>query len=130
EVRQLVVSMAGGLPDDVVRTVVRLALGSPFMASAVLRGRVECGALRATDSGWKVDRDALADAGSSDQAASFLARRLQLLPKQTIDLLSVGAILGKQFDLHTAQLLAHLSPAQVMESLEEAKNRQLIWVRP
>jgi signal transduction histidine kinase/predicted ATPase/CheY-like chemotaxis protein len=130
EVRQLVVSMAGGLPDDVVRTVVRLALGSPFMASAVLRGLVECGALRATENGWKVDRDALADAGSSDQAASFLARRLQLLPQQTIDLLSVGAILGKQFDLHTAQLLAHLSPAQVMESLEEAKNRQLIWVRP
>ena len=44
EVRQLVESMAGPLPDDVVAAITRLADGSPFMASAVLRGLVESGA--------------------------------------------------------------------------------------
>ena len=31
--------------------------------------------------------------------------------------------LGKQFDLHTAQLLAHLSPAQVMENASQVLSR-------
>ena len=38
EVRNLVESMAGPLPDEVVAALTRLADGSPFMASAVLRG--------------------------------------------------------------------------------------------
>ncbi len=130
EIRQLAVSMAGALPPEVIQTVTRLASGSPFMASAVLRGLVECQALKPTDGGWLVDRDALADAGSSDQAASFLARRLQLLPEDARRLLSVGAVLGKQFDLHTAQQLADIDPNKVIESLEEAKSRQLVWIRP
>ncbi|MCO6043889.1 response regulator [Aeoliella sp. ICT_H6.2] len=130
EICQLAFSMAGALPSEVIQTVTRLSSGSPFMAAAVLRGLVECQALKPTDTGWSVDHDALADAGSSDQAGTFLARRLQLLPEDALHLLSVGAILGKQFDLHTAQQLAGIDPNKVIESLEEAKNRQLVWLRP
>lgn len=130
EVRQLAVSMAGELPERAIETVTRLASGSPFMASAVLRGLVECQALRPSESGWVVDHAALADAGSSDQAGSFLARRLQMLPAGALHFLSVGAVLGKQFDLHTAQQLAGVTPAESIHSLEEAKNRQLVWLRP
>lgn len=129
EVRQLAVSMAGTLPEAAIDTVVRLAAGSPFMASAVLRGLVECQALQPADGGWEIDKEALADAGSSHSAGSFLARRLGLLPSRALHFLSIGAILGKQFDLHTAQQLAQLSPGEVLELLEEARNRQLIWVR-
>ena len=45
-IEQLSESMAGPLPAEAVEAVVRLADGSPFMASAVLRGMVETGALR------------------------------------------------------------------------------------
>ena len=45
EMQQLVESMAGPLPPDVVSAVTRLADNSPFMASAVLRGLVESGNL-------------------------------------------------------------------------------------
>src|SRR5690606_26714063 len=95
DIRQLVVSMAGELPATVIEAVDRLAAGSPFMASAVLRGLVECHALRPTDHGWEVDEQSLADASSSEQAGSFLTRRLERLPEQTIRLLSTGAVLGK-----------------------------------
>lgn len=130
EIRQLADSMAGTLPEEAAATIVRLSSGSPFMASAVLRGLVECQAIRPTESGWEPDHEALADAGSSEQAGSFLARRLGMLPAGTLHLLSVGAILGKQFDLYTAQQLAGTTPGKAIEALEEVKNRQLVWVRP
>src|SRR5690606_20255634 len=98
--------------------------------SAVLRGLVECGALHPTEEGWEVDEQALADASSSDQAGSFLARRLERLPTETIRLLSTGAVLGKQFDLQAAQRLADMTPAKIIKALEEARSRQLVWTRP
>ncbi len=130
EVRQLAVSMAGGLPEQATETVIRLAGGSPFMASAVLRGLVECQAIRPTDAGWEVDPAALQDASSSEQAGSMLARRLQLLPEETTRFLAIGAVLGKNFELHVAQQLADLSAEEVINALESARERQLVWVRP
>ncbi len=130
QVRQLVESMAGRLPDQVTERIQRLAEGSPFMASAVLRGFVESGALRAGPDGWIVDSAAMADVGSSSRAASFLALRLNLLPAESVELLSTGAILGKEFDLQMALHLAGHDSAKGIEALDEARRRQLVWLRP
>src|SRR6185369_5465699 len=60
-VAALCTSLAGPLPDEAVTTVVRLVDGSPFMASAVLRGMVETGALRDTPAGWEIDPGPMGD---------------------------------------------------------------------
>lgn len=95
EVKQLVESMAGKLPEEAIAIITRLAAGSPFMASAVLSGLVETRALLPDASGWRIDAKAIADAGSSRHAAAFLSRRIDLLPAETIRLLSVGALSAK-----------------------------------
>ncbi|TWT37796.1 Signal transduction histidine-protein kinase BarA [Posidoniimonas corsicana] len=130
EVRRLVASMAAGLPDEIIDVVTRLADGSPFMASAVLRGLNECGALTAGPNGWEVDEQRLADCQSSDQAADLLSRRVELLSQPATDLLSVGAVLGKEFDLALAADLMSVDPQDFVAALDEAKERRLIWVRP
>ncbi|WP_428308216.1 ATP-binding protein [Lacipirellula sp.] len=130
EVQQLIESMAGVLPAEAIDAVIRLAEGSPFMAAAVLRGLVECGALTPAAEGWAVDATAMADAGSSSRAASFLTRRLDLLPPETIEFLSAGAVLGKQFELEMAAELSAMSPADAIAALNEARQRQLVWIRP
>ncbi len=130
DVRRLVESMAGPLPREAVEVVVRMSSGSPFMASAVLRGMVESGALIAESDGWRVEPLAMADLRSSSHAASFLSRRVELLPEQTIDLLSVGAVLGKEFELDTAARLSRQTAAQAIVALDEARSRHLVWVRP
>ena len=130
EVRQLVESMAGPLPEAAVEVVVRLAAGSPFMASAVLRGLVESRAVVAGPEGWRVDPSGLACAGSSSRAGAFLARRLELLPAETIELLSTAAVLGKEFELDIAARLAGQSPSAAIAALEEARRRRLVWSRP
>ncbi|MFP2900731.1 hypothetical protein [Corallococcus sp. 4LFB] len=98
EVALLAESMAGVLPPEAVELVTRLAEGNPFMASAVLHGLVEDGVLMPGPDGWLVQPEAMAHARSSRQAATFLVRRLRLLPPESLHVLSVGAVLGKSFD--------------------------------
>ena len=129
DVRRLIESMAGPLPDEVVRVVVTLADGSPFMASAILRGLVESQALVAEATGWRVEPLALADMQSSHHAASFLAHRINLLPPQAVSLLAAGAILGKEFQLQAAVELAEEEAVTAYEMLDVARERHLVWMR-
>ena len=130
EIRALVESMAGPLPDDAVDLITRLAGGSPFMASAVLRGLVETDALIGGSEGWQVDSLALADVSSSNRAAAFLARRLELLPAKTARLLTTGAVLGKEFTLEMTFQLVQQEASQAIAALDEARQRRLVWLRP
>ena len=129
DVQQLVESMAGPLPPSVIEAIERMADGSPFMASAVLRGFVESGALFPQGEGWGVEASAITDAGSSSRAAAFLAQRLDLLPPETVALLSTGAVLGKEFDLQIAARLIEQSTDSTIAALDEARRRQLVWMR-
>lgn len=130
EIKQLVESMAGPLPLEVGKAIVRLADGSPFMASAVLRGLVETGALQREASRWRVDSLRIDEVQSSRQAAAFLASRLTLLPPDTLRLLSCGAVLGKEFELNIAAELTQQTPAQAITALDVARQRRLVWLRP
>lgn len=130
DLRQMLESMAGPLPDEAVQLVDRLSEGSPFMASAILRGMVESQALTAHEQGWRVDPAAMSDLQSSSQAGALLSRRIDLLPQRTIELLTVGAIFGKEFNLDAVASLADLDSAQAISALDAARQRQMVWVRP
>jgi two-component system sensor kinase len=137
-VRKLVESMAGPLPDEAVTVIERLAEGSPFMAAAAVRGLVESGALipivdsapgTAARGGWRVERKAMDVAQSSRHAAAFLVRRIELLPEAAIKLLTVGAVLGKEFDLFTASKLAEQTAMQAIAAIHEAQKRHIVWAK-
>ena len=130
DMRRLAESMAGPLPEAAVEAVIARSDGCPFMASAVLRGMVESGALVAEPQGWRVEPLALADLHSSSWAGGFLSRRIELLPQPTIDLLVMGAVLGKEFDLPLAAELVGQKSSQAIAALEKARERHYVWVRP
>lgn len=130
DLHRLAESMAGRLPKEALDVIVRLAEGSPFMATAVLQGLVEAGALMPTplaEQKWQLDHSVLDDIRSSRRAAVFLARRLDYLPGETLRLLSVGAVLGKEFDPRFAGDLAGLSEDAVAAWGLEARRRHLLW---
>jgi signal transduction histidine kinase/CheY-like chemotaxis protein/tetratricopeptide (TPR) repeat protein len=129
EIRRLAESMAGSLPSEAMDLVIRFAEGSPFMGSAVLRGLVESGALVARDGNWVVEPLAMANMQSSREAASLLARRVELLPEKTCRLLSVGALTGKEFGLDIVAGLTGMTPTEAIEALSQARERRLIWTR-
>lgn len=130
EVRQLVESMAGPLPAEALELVIRLSDGSPFMASAVLHGLVESGALVPEKEGWRIEPLALSDMQSSDSAAAILLKRIELLHPNTSQLLTIGAVLGKEFSLEHAATMTGKSSSEIVAALDEARQRSLIWVRP
>jgi diguanylate cyclase (GGDEF)-like protein/PAS domain S-box-containing protein len=128
DVEALCSSMAGPLPPEAVAVTVRLAEGSPFMASAVLRGMVESGALRDTADGWEVDPEPMKAVQTSRRAALLLARRFELLGPSALTLLTMGAVLGKEFDLGLAVELTGQPASEVTPALDEARRRRILWV--
>jgi signal transduction histidine kinase/CheY-like chemotaxis protein/tetratricopeptide (TPR) repeat protein len=130
EIRHLAESMAGPLPEEALDVVQRLSGGSPFMASAVLRGLVESRAMVADAQGWRIETAAIANLQSSHEAGTFLARRIELLPEHTVQLLSFAAVLGREFDLDVAAALTGRTLPAALAILEEARRRQLVWIRP
>jgi signal transduction histidine kinase/serine/threonine protein kinase/tetratricopeptide (TPR) repeat protein/ActR/RegA family two-component response regulator len=130
DVKQQIESMAGPLPEQAVEMVYRLSSGNPFMASAILRGFVETGALVATPDGWRIEPLAMEDLQSSNHAAAFLSRRIDLLPRETLELLSVGAVLGKEFNLELAALLTDQDFSRAIAASTEAEKRHLVWSQP
>lgn len=128
DTRNLLRSMAGPLPAEVLDCVTALCEGSPFMAQAVLRGLVESKAVQGTPDGWRADPIGLAEAQTSQRAAVFLARRLALLSANATALVSAGAVLGKQFDIGLALELAALAPSAAITGLDESRRRRILWL--
>ncbi|MCY1033539.1 ATP-binding protein [Corallococcus sp. BB11-1] len=128
EVALLAESMAGVLPPEAVELVTRLSEGNPFMASAVLHGLVEDGVLMPGPDGWEVQAEAMAHARSSRQAATFLVRRLRLLPPESLHVLSVGAVLGKAFDARAVAALSGTPVEAVNTALEPPRRRHMLWM--
>ncbi|MCA9192079.1 MAG: response regulator [Planctomycetales bacterium] len=129
EIRKLLESMAGKLPDQVVNEVNRLVAGSPFMATAILRGLVESSALSVSNGQWQVDQEKLRVLQSSTEAAQILMDRLNRLPEPTLRILTVGAVIGREFSVDLAAWLADASPSKAFSALAEAQQRNLVWAR-
>lgn len=130
DLRAMAESMAGTLPEDALEAVVRLSEGSPFMASAVLRGMVESGALDHGPDGWRSAAATMAELSSSSHAALVLSRRITLLSAVSLHVLRVGAVLGKEFDLELAAELCQVPLAELIGSLSEPKQRHIVWLDP
>jgi len=127
DVQRLVESMAGPLPKQALETIIRLADGVPFMASAILHGLVESQALLPGANGWEVDVNEIVKARSSSHAAAFLSQRMSQLRPDTRRLLSIGAVLGSHFDLMAAMELAGFSKSDAIEAVNDARQRHLLW---
>ena len=127
EIERLAESMAGPLPGEVVPVLQQLCGGSPSLAVAVLNGMVEEGALLGAEDGWHIEPDALARAHSSRRAAAYLVRRFERLPAEVLRLLGAGAVLGKEFEVAEAAVLAGLADDAAAAALEQARRGHIVW---
>ncbi|MGQ0624423.1 MAG: AAA family ATPase [Sporichthyaceae bacterium] len=126
QIAQVVESMAGPVPQAALDVVEELSRGNPFMASAVLRGLVEAGALSAVRAGWAF-RAVPGGWQASREAAAILGRRLDLIDAHTRTLLCAGAVLGREFDLPLAAQLATQDAGTSGTAIEQALERHLVW---
>ena len=123
-------SMAGQLPPAAIDVVRRYAEGSPFMASAVLRGMVESGVLVRKENEWNINEQALSGFQAADNASAILIGRLAQLPKKSRRLLSAAAVVGKSFNPDTAAALVGMNSTEVLSALKPVREHRLVWSRP
>lgn len=127
-VQTLLQSMAGELPSPVVETVWGVSEGNPFAAAAVLRGLVEGGTLTPEPEGWQFDPTELHSLQMNGQSAEVLTRRLERLAPESLEILEVGAVLGRDFSLEAAASIAGISEIELFQRLEEPRRLHLLWV--
>ena len=127
---QLAESMAGRLPREAIEVVQQYAEGSPFMATAVLRGMVESGVLSITNKRWQIDTDKLSSFQAAEDSGQILSERLAQLPNASKRLMVAAAVIGKDFNSDAAAELAGMTTQQVASILQAVRKQRLVWTRP
>ncbi|WP_437973260.1 AAA family ATPase [Sorangium sp. So ce295] len=102
--------------------------GNPFFLLQFLMALHEEGliAVDAERRMWRWDIAAIRDKGFTDNVVELMAGKLNRLSVPTRDALKLAACLGSTLDLDTLARLAHRSPAELRDALEEAVREGLI----
>lgn len=129
-IRQLAESMAGTLPNDAVEVVQSYADGSPFMASAVLRGMYESSVLVSKDSEWVLDTEKLKNFQTAEDAADILADRLNSLPETARQFMRAAAVIGNEFTFDAVIALSQVEASDAHQMLADIRKQRMIWSKP
>ena len=103
--------------------------GNPYFAEEVLAHLVESGAVIKNDHGDWVNTMPLSDVGVPEGIRDALGQRLSRLPVDTNEVLSVAAVVGREFDLVVVGEVLSLTLLDVIERLEPAIDAGLVHWR-
>jgi DNA-binding CsgD family transcriptional regulator/tetratricopeptide (TPR) repeat protein len=121
EVAELAAQVLGAPPGPALTALLGKAGGNPLWAVAMLRSLADEGLLRPAGDGL--------EAVTSELPASMndlVVRRLRHLPKETLELLQVTAVLGDAVSLRDVAEVARRQPTEVVAQLSAAFDAQLL----
>ncbi len=121
EVQRMMASISGeDVPWSLSETVYRQTEGNPLFVQEVLRYLVEQGYL--TRDGGRSRRDTPPEMGLPEGLADVIGKRLSGLSDECNGVLSIAAVIGREFPLHVLQRVAGLTEEELYAALEEASN--------
>jgi class 3 adenylate cyclase len=103
--------------------------GNPYFAEEVLAHLVESGAVVKDVHGDWANTVPVSDVGVPEGIRDALGRRLSRLPVETNEVLSVAAVVGREFDLVVVGDVVSLASLDVIERLEPAIDAGLVKLR-
>jgi DNA-binding CsgD family transcriptional regulator/tetratricopeptide (TPR) repeat protein len=121
EVAVLARHVLGAPPGPALTAMLAKAGGNPLWAVALLRSLTDDGMLRRARDGVEATTSEL-PASLSD----LVVRRLRHLPRATLELLQVAAVLGDAVSLRDVAAIARRPPAEVVGQLADAFDAQLL----
>ena len=128
EVEQFIAAAAGHDLDDEIRAMAQAVYdeteGNPFFVAEVLRHLVETGAVVRREARWS-----LSDPGTlsvPEGVRDVIGRRLSRLSAEANDLLSIGAVIGRDIDVELLAELSDLTESAMLDALDEAVAARII----
>ncbi|HEY7817237.1 MAG TPA: ABC transporter substrate-binding protein, partial [Vicinamibacteria bacterium] len=110
EHRSLVASLVGApkIADEVARRLHDATEGNPFFTKELVRSLVESGGISRDDTGaWSFSKEAEISADALPATIQqAVEKRIERLPEELRDLLSIASVLGKTFDAKDLATLA------------------------
>lgn len=98
--------------------------GNPFFVGQVLRHLVETGAVQDVDGRWTVSSHR--SLGIPEGVREVIGRRLSQLAPATNEVLSVAAVIGREFDRALLVEASGVDEEDVLDALEEAESSRLV----
>jgi DNA-binding CsgD family transcriptional regulator len=121
DVATLASHLLGASPGPSLTAMLAKAGGNPLWATAMLRSLADEGVLR-----HAADRIDVTSSGLPASLSELVARRLRDLPRATLDLLQVTAVLGDAVSLRDVAAVSRRPPGDVAGQLSEAFDAQLL----
>jgi class 3 adenylate cyclase/tetratricopeptide (TPR) repeat protein len=128
EVAELLSQAAGHALDDDGRRLAEIlhaeTEGNPFFVGEVLRHLVETGTVRRHDNRWVVANSGMV--AVPEGVRDVVGRRLGRLAAQANDMLSVAAVVGRDFDVELLTALHDVPEDSLLDALDEAVQAGLV----
>lgn len=114
ETRKIIGRLLGSSPDDETSSLVAdLTGGNPFFIEQLIRAAKREGGIAGVSAALRADR-------VPERLAEVIRRGLAKVPGETSDVLSAGAVLGREFDLGLVSAIVWTSTEEVLDRLEIA----------
>jgi tetratricopeptide (TPR) repeat protein/tRNA A-37 threonylcarbamoyl transferase component Bud32 len=130
ETEALIISMIGGdrLPRAHVDGIFEETRGNPLFVQELVRSMAGK-TLLFSHGKWVVEESDSADAAVSRTMQELLRDRLKGLTKQVYDVLEIGSVFGKEFELNLIGSVAEYSDEDLLNAARELLRRRLIVER-
>jgi len=109
-----------------VEAITRESGGNPYYLQEIVRHLVETGVLYRDGNHWRSDARRIEDLAIPPSIRDAAQRQLERLPEACRELLSLAAVVGREFSLGRLAALADLSQDELVEVLTPALRGQIV----
>jgi hypothetical protein len=130
EVRRMLSGIAGqDVPWGLAEAVHRQTEGNPLFVQEVVRYLAEEGIIEREKGQWRARSDTPVEMRIPDGLRDVIGKRLSGLSKSCNKVLSVAAVIGRDFQIEVLQKVADMSDDELFGALEEARKAAVIEER-
>jgi DNA-binding winged helix-turn-helix (wHTH) protein/tetratricopeptide (TPR) repeat protein len=129
QVGVLSLQLMGTVAAEVARLVARQTEGNPLFVEAICRHLLEEGIVDSGDGSWRGPLEPGA-VGLPETVRAMISRRLARLQASSCRVLSVAAVIGREFDYDLLAVASGFSFGKLLDALEEAAAARVVVELP
>jgi len=117
------------VPWSFAETIHRQTEGNPLFVQEVVRHLTEEGIINLEGGRWQSTRDTPLEMSIPEGLRDVIGKRLSRLSQECNRILSIAAVIGREFPLEVLQRIAETSEEKLFTALEEAKSTAVLEER-